>query len=1650
MDLAAADLAPVQLLYDRGLFVQALRRADELALPPLRQWRGAAGRVLAARLASRLGARRLADALFDRARREHPSDAGALVYHLHAVLHRRGPFAAWERLRTWRTARPGPGLATDAEAEGDVACLRAVLLAWFRDFDAAHAELAAADRLTPGRDWVHVQHAVVLEQQDRCEAALEQARQALAVRPAFVPAAMQAAHLLQVLGRDAEALALLSATDAVVESFELAAALSLLHEEIGDVTAALAAAERVAALTPLAERPVAQWLAARRCDLSLRLGQRAAAQEHAAAVGSAFYTALAQRLADPDASAERVVLAVPFVRQHHMTCGPATLVALAQTFGRNRDHLQVADEICYGGTSAANSRRWALRNGFAAREFTLTVDDAHALLRSELPFAVATAEATSGHLQAVIGFDALRGTLLVRDPSTRGTREWAAREFLQHYRACGPRALLLVPAERRAIALPPLCDEALHDADFAIQEALVAHDYARALAAYHDMLDREPEHPLTIQARWALSAYERDPVGALACIERLLALFPDDQRLLLRKVWCLSELEHGAEVVTILEQVGARRGCDPVFLVMLAEELRRRPGGPAVAHGLLRRALRRQPTHARAHFTLGLLGWQSDDHASAGESLRFAACLDETNDDYALAYFGWCRGHGDTATGLAFLRERHERWRLRAGGPSIALYRGLLEAHLDQEAAAVLASARAARPDDGDLLLAAAEEALRLGDLAEAEARLAEAEGKAFESRRVAALADVAERAGDRERALRSWRSIVAREPLNLRARVAVFEAIEVLHGRPAALADLDAAVGELPFARQLRRFHAHQLGRDDPIAAVSVLADILDDDPSDAWAHRELAWQLAVQGRLEDALAASDAASRLDGQAAAGHAIAGRVLLRLGRTEEARRRLQQAIERDVDSVAALADLWEATSDAAGREELCASLLATFSARAGNGPGLRFFAEAAAGSTPSDRVRQWLTAIWEAQPHARAASSALVEHLLRTGDVAAARVVAERACATFPLDPRAWLDRAAVARAGSDDDERAVLERARLLAPTSPEVAWYLAGAFRRLGRQDEARRVLEAASAHGCDANIQTLLAEVHAGEGAHDAAVACARRALQFDCQHEPAWSLLHQEAQRRKDPSLLAGTARALAEVRPHDPRVHIVLATVLARAGGDFDERRQALDRAIALDRGNPDPYDLRAELLAEVGQFDAAAASLDEFGAAPPANLRGRRAWIAHAAGRRDEAIAAMRAVLEAHPFYVWGWRQLLEWLHAGGGGEALSETAAAYARHRPGDSIALGWVGEAQRLAGRRQEAKAAWMQALRLDPGYAFAADRLCVLNEEDGDLDAADANLALLERTEHGGRVRLLHVKIASRRRDRVRAEEHARRLCVEHPDAEWALRGAAEALLAGGLAAPVRSLLAPMLREPSGVGAAVLVARTLSAAGAWAEGFALLADATLPDPVFTAAASTLLDDLGESADPGRVRVLLRGSTAERLRGGDETWGKVAYCLNAAGKSRATVTWLADWSARPRRRAWMLTNLAHALRRLGRFEAAHAVSVDAVALPPEPGATDYHHVWLAFDAAAAGDHAGARTHLAAVGDADFGAHHPLVTLVRGLLAAGEASPAAARRLLRRAVEAAGQHATAHGDRTLRHAVRAVVRAQRRRVGLLWLLRWG
>lgn len=555
MKLSATDIQPVLELYDRGLYLQA--HAAALAFAPLKEWQGTDAKVLAGRMCYALGAARQAQRLHYSAWRHDKTHAEARYFYARALSDRSGVLRAWWFLQSVGEVLPDATPNVQADWYG----LHAQLLGNLRDFDRAETALAKAEACAPTDPYVWVERAGLLEAEDRYPEALQAAEHALVVRPWYRPAIQTAAHLLVLLQREQEALKLLQEAATRIESGSIVGQLAQLQSDLEMHQEARANWELFVERMPLLDKDDEPWLNARRSDAAYHCGDYAAALEFAENSKGYFFKRVAENMRAAQSNgdqAQRITLPVNFIRQHHMTCAPATLSMISRYWQKSVEHVGIAEQICYGGTTDYSERKWAMEQGFVTREFCVNRDDAVKLIERGIPFTLATVDPGNAHLQAVSGYDARRGTLLLRDPYVSSLGEALADELVKHYRSSGPRGMALVPLDQSdKLADLELKDAALYDQVYQIQDALDRHDREVAMTVWQTLQTAESEHRLTHWSRLIIAWYDDDNAHILASVEKLLEHFPEDANLKMSKIFALRTLSRSEERLAYLAELCA-------------------------------------------------------------------------------------------------------------------------------------------------------------------------------------------------------------------------------------------------------------------------------------------------------------------------------------------------------------------------------------------------------------------------------------------------------------------------------------------------------------------------------------------------------------------------------------------------------------------------------------------------------------------------------------------------------------------------------------------------------------------------------------------------------------------------------------------------------------------------------------------------------------------------------------------------------------------------------------------------------------------------------------------------------------------------------------------------------------------------------------
>ncbi len=1481
-------------------------------------------RLEAMRALGHLGGERAREARSLRLARQHPEHGGAQVALLRTVLGNRGEYAYW------RAAARRP-LPEQTGWRAERLSLEALWLSRLRDESAARRAMRHARELAPADPWIWTESSYALERLDRHEEAREACQEALRLHPGFRAALQQLADLELRAERPQAARELLEPLLAATGSGSVAWQLRALASDENrhaDALRLLDAAERG---WPQADPGLRGHFAARRADALLALGELARSREQALQVpGTGFYARLAERLAEPDAAPRRRLHELPRITQHWMTCAPATLAALARFWGRPAEHLEIAQAICYDGTSFSSQRRWAREQGFIAHEFKLDWATSVALIDAGLPFALGTQYVGGGHLQAVVGYDLLRGTLLIRDPGQALHAEYEATQLFDGQQSGGPRALLLLPPEELArlqgIALPEL---ASWDEAHALQAALQRHGRAAALQALQRLEAIDPSGDCLLRARRSLAIYDGDEPRILAATEALLERYPQDGELHLSRVASLYELQGQAAGDAALAARAEQPWPDALVLARWSSRVAADGRRLAESLALAGRALRRDGRCGRAWNELGERLWALQGVAAGLAPLRWASTLMPTEEWAASTYARACRIAGRGDEGLDWLREREQTWGDRSSAPALSLADELDTLQREPEADCLLDEALARRPQDANLRLALAERRLRQQRLDEVQALLdgcADAHAPGLLRQRALLL----EARGELQAALDAVREAVALEPLQLSHHRLLLRLLRRQLGNEQALAAWRPLAEAYPAHLGLQRLLYDALP-DQAEAINAQLARLQATHPLNAWLQRERAVQASRQGRYAEAVQLAEAACALAPDTASGHDVLAYCRLRADGYAAALPAMHEALRRDAEFESAMRRLLHNAPDAEAQRAAADFIAAELRRQPLLGDGLLSFQEEVR-CWPAAQLLALLQELAAQWPTLWQGDVALARQLraMQQGEAALERLRA--AVERFPALPRVHLELAEALRQAGDG-EAALQANARALA-LSP--AWNPAVRLQvdllgDHGRQwAEAARVIEHALAQRDgfdDADLIGLLGWVQEQQGLGEAALASLRRSLQLNPRPDWIWRSawrICERAERLQDFDLLI--EQVLAS-RPGDADAWLVQAA----QGRDDALALAAAEQALRLEPRLESAWIARFERLQRLGrgeQIPGLLAALP-WPSTPPLGLREwgpRQQW---AAGQRREALAALRALRAEAPQDEALCLRQADWEDELDDNEAYVGTARELLAIAPLTARSHNYLGHALLKAGRAVDALAPLQQALALSPGYAFAASQLVEAARQAAQPELAEPALQALWPHRENAQTACLGIEMAVAAAQPERAEAWLARL-VTTDDYEIArCRSTLQAWRGAGPDWAARLL--PLQREQvrRGGGPTGLVID-------WLE-------QREQRSFWLALAEAWRWQRDEASGPHLLRGLLRwlvdndarfslGWLIRRfetpLRADLTCWGEVSYALHCMGEFRAVCDWLRDWRTQAGAPAFALANLAGALAVCGRWD--------------------------------------------------------------------------------------------------------------------------
>lgn len=1578
------------------------------AFSPPEDWADGSARLTGASILERVGAIKRAERMVLKEWR-HAQDRSLVREAMFwEVLSRRGAFLTWKWLNDNE-----PGCDENEKKRADHLARRAIVLMDMRDFERAEECLNSARALNPSSPWYPLLMADNVWKQDRPEEALEQVNDLLRSEADYVSAIRVKADLLNILGRSEEAVEVLKAGLGLVQASQLAVLLINILLELKRLDESWETIALYESLLPLAETAQLDWAFARRCDISSFRNDAAQALHWAEKIeGKGFYSLVAEKLRGAkDEELKRHQLPVPFVRQHHSTCAPASVTSIALYWGKEVGHLELADEICYDGTSDYKERSWAEKNGWATREFRVTWDSAKQLLDEGMPFVLNTVYPGNAHAQVVAGYDEYRRVFFVRDPGNPHTLEYLAAEALAEQAPYGPRGFVMVPqlqeAKLRQVSLP---DTEMYDLGHQLEAALDRHDRERAMSFLEVLRRQHGDHLLRWHSELDMARYDSRSPQALAAIEEMLKQHPKVENWQTQRLSFIREVHGRDAMLAALREVCSQKDCHAIHLRMLARELHWDDRSADEAARLLKRVHRKR-LDAYAILSSANLIWNKQRYAEAAEFYRLAACLESRNEDLVTSYFNaavYIR-QGDVA--LAMMRRRFEQEGIRSGQPAMTLYQALNRSQREEEGLEVLEAALRKRPTDTSLALFVAEKFLLWNKEGRAKEILGGITSRARSAEWHRVQARIAEREGNVDGQMHHLREILHDQPLDSTAHRSIARLLDMQEGRLAGYEFLKEACSKHAFQWHLHMALLDWASQVDLPTRESAVKELIRIDPRDAWARRELAEIRCLQCHYDEAHQDLDLADALDGSSTARYTMRASVLEAEGRLAEAREQCEKALRLDVDCGYAMRGLLRLSRSHEQRESALTLILGELKRQTTQGDAVSEFAGLARGVLDDAALEQVLRESLQERPDLWQTGTFLAEHLQETGRETEAVAIFRDLVSRFPLIPRLWLGLAfALERSG---DRLAAIEAANKVREINPTWSWgmrSLSELKRKSGDYAGARAVMLEVLRH-CpdDALCHGFLAEILWHGGDRTEALNHAARAVERDPDYGWGWDKLDEWGQAAGQPEAVKEAALRLQKERPGEARTWIIYAERLT-APHELERAIEALDKAIEISPLYSRPADLKAWRLAKAGRFEEALKVCREH-PSKALTLKHREGWVLHKSGKYKEAVRVLDAALEEDPSYIWPWRLLAEWHQENDALELAEKASRQLVRLQPGDGVPLGYLGTVLEDRKQTSQAKEVYRQALDVTPDYPFALHRLFSLYVSAAEWENA---AALLERAA----VHFPLLAIQSRwivyhahRRHWEEARQTLSVMLQSVDDDANAFTRVAEALKLASAqqARQLRKLVETVLTKgdcnPSTGHLYVELCRQTDILPAKKVLDAIPLETVLAERAFNTYLYWLGDRWKNSCtEPARFWgfaekrrwTTLKKKHQSWIRSVPDLYGAVTYMLNEAGASHESICWLSDWRLRKEQlEPYVLNNYVLALQKAGHVPEMRDVLAFGMTLPDNDAIKMRFHLWAAMESLLEGDMDAATSQMDAVNPQELNSFgKKLLSIVETILA--------------------------------------------------------
>ena len=1346
-------------------------------LPPLNDWREAQGRTTARRLCNALGDSRRGYVLGYLGWRENPEDDRS---YFNALFLRafRTPFYFFEEEILERLKRPE---MTD-EVRADLMAFWGYGQSLLREFPKAHQYLDEALSIeNEPHSWVKLQKALIFEREDQFEKALEMVTDVWESNKSYTPSIISRANLLTKLQKQDEAVEFLEQGLTLSESPEVPLHLSGIFSDRDDCVLVKKYLDDYLLKSPLLSKKSQAWVSGRLADIALLEDDMTEFSEEARKTRpKGFHQKILKYYEDePSAkSGQRKKLDVEVIRQHHMTCAPATLAMISKFYGDQHHHLEIADAICHDGTPWHKEKIWCLEKGYKIQEFSVTFEAAQKLIDAGIPFTLTTEALDSAHLQACIGYDSRIGVLILRDPSSSHYAEVYHKGLFEDNVETHLRGLAFVPphleAQLSSLELP---ETEAYDLFHEFSLALENHQPQQAKSVLTMMEEKCSQHPLILRAQLRFASYRSDEVEELSLVEKQLALTPKRPRLIRQKITLLQSLGRMSDLKVFLNDLRQREEVNGEVHRELGSIFCRDARTADLGDFYFRRALRSDSYSARLQATY------ARSLSARGEALkslpfyRRASRLASSFEPYAREFFEVSYWAGKKTDALEFLKERADSVGDKSVEPHLTLLQKLEELK-DPSAESYPEHLLQRFPEDGDLMIELVGFSMRRGDWQKAHEFLSKAKGlvSPTEWRNKAAM--LAKWEGDIPAEKSHYEAILEISPSETYAYRAIAGLIEEQEGEESAFEYIDDASKRLPELLHLREVVAERAVDLGPDKAIPILKERLEENDNNLWAIRQLALEFSKKSHHKEAKEWALLATVKDPSGSYNWSTLSNVQQSALDFKEAGEAARRSLALDIDNRSAFENLFAVCSNFKERKEAFKWVVEQLKDQVSDGSAYLDISGEATSILEVEEQRELYDSFMNERPDLWHNWQIRRSFLSAQNDFEGARNVAKEMVERFPTIPRCWMELGITERdLGNTEGElkafHETVHRALTWGWARSEYAMSLANA----GKTDEALETLsQGILANPLDSELYSSKASLLHKLGETKEASETIAETLRRNPFYYYGWRLLVDFTEMSEEKELVENTLELCHEKNSHSVNWWKLKANVYDLLGKK-EEEFQCLEKAETLSPNNVSVIDSKAIWFAEVGRYEEALEETKRpIAEERPLTLRGREAWVLMQMGHRSRAWDLMSEIARTEKHYFWAQYMMAQWSYNASEWDTLKASSERMVALRPNDSEGWSYLGCACEELGKRELVKSAYQRAAILEPNDSFAGRQLVRLHLEDDNIDEAKDILRLLEFNCPNVYVNLLCLDVALLEEKQDLVEKYWTQILSIAGDGEW----------------------------------------------------------------------------------------------------------------------------------------------------------------------------------------------------------------------------------------------------------------------------------